>query len=291
MRKISVFFCIIMVIGLLSGCGETSRIRKEINTIIIENTLPSVDSGATAMADISDAVYTQQLKLCSMYSDAYEKTDLDSFEQKYPDFEKDKLRSLLSEARKDMNEQSAAVFEENMNTLLANVSDCANPSAYISKCTSEVGAFYDDYRRFNTTDDSERNSVLCDILLKYSKQDNSLATRFITDNKKDFCNAAAELIESGTEQNKDLRAKVGKCSELIDAINETFGGAPVDIADRINAANKKLIAMLLNSMESLSDSERKRLLEQLNNDEELTASFEKTQSARNSRQDRTSAHN
>lgn len=289
MRKISVFFCIIMVIGLLSGCGETSRIRKEINAIIIENTLPSVESDANVMADISDAVYTQQLELCSMYSDAYEKTDLDSFEQKYPDFEKDKLRSLLSEARKDMNEQSAEAFAENMNTLLANVTDCANQNAYISKCASEVSAFYDDYRRFNTAESSERNSVLCDILLKYSKQDNSLATRFITDNKKDFCNAAAELIESGTKENKDLRAKVGKCSELIDAINEIFGGAPVDIAERINAANKELIAMLLNSMESLSDSERKRLLEQLKNGEDLTVSFEKTQSARTSKQSRTSA--
>ena len=275
MRKIILVFCIVLVIGLLSSCGKYSRVREEIDGIKVENTLPEALAGAVSLEEIEEAVYEQQLALCEMYISAYQQTNSDIFTVEYPDLDKNKLLALLNDARGELNEDSRQSFEVNIAVLLTDVTDCPNVLAYIKKCEEEASVFYDDYRKFGL-ESKEQYKVLCDILLKYQELGNSLADMFLQKNQEQFTEAAITAIEANAEVTKDFRVSVNKNNEIIEAINNVYGGANAEGAKRINAANKTLVRKLLNSMETLTDSERKSLMSQLENGEDLTIEIEKT---------------
>lgn len=275
MRKIISVFCIVLVIGLLSSCGKYGKVQNEIDEIKVENALPEANAGAVTLEEIKEAVYAQQLGLCSMYIDAYKQTDSEAFILKYPDLDKNKLLSLLNDAREDINKDNRQSFEENIAVLLTDVTDCTNMLAYVKKCEDEVIAFYDDYRKFNQAS-PEQYTVLCDILLKYFELGNSLADMFLQKNQEQFTEAAIAAIEKNAEATKDFRVSVNKNNEIIEVLNSVYGGVNSQGAQRINTANKALVVKLLNSMETLTDSERKSLLDQLEKGEDLTLEIEKT---------------
>lgn len=278
MRKIVTVFCIVLGMVMLSSCGKYSAVREKIDEITVENNLPEAASGAVTLEEAGQAVYEQQLALCDMYIETSDKTDLDAFLEDYQNLDKSKLLSLLNDAREDINKENCRAFEENMAVLLADVEDCQNIYVYIQKREAEVIAFYDDYRKLGQKS-QKQYKVLCDMLLKYQELGNWLADMFLQEHQEEFAEAAVEAVEANAEVTSDFRAAVNKSNEIIAALNAVYGGTDAKKAERINAANKKLVVKLLNSMETLSDSERKSLLEQLENGGDMTIEMEKTPKA------------
>ena len=274
MRKIGTIFCILALASSLTACGKYGKLQDELDTITAESTFPPVTEGATTLDDINNAVYEQQLALCTAYAEAYNKTGIDDFMLKYPKLDRDKVLSRLNDTRQDINDDSTDIFIENMALIVKDVTDIPNLSAYIEKRWSEVQVFYTDYNRFvNYGDDY---SVLSDLLLKYANSDNQLASEILKHNSDQFMNAAVLRIEKNAEAKEDFRVKITENNNIINAVNNLYGGVYTDLVKRINTANRNLAVKLLNSLETLSKSEKEKLLDQLDKGEDMTIELEET---------------
>lgn len=269
MRKTGALFCIIVLISILSSCGPYSKVETELNNAVIENKLPEVSGGATALSEIKESVYAQQIALCDMMSQAYDATALEDFQLRYSDLSKQKLISLLNDKREEFNNNSKVLFIQNLALLTENVNNIPNKSAYIQKCLDEAAAFLNDYRKFRKESEDRANNA-CDILRKYSKADNELAKQFLESNRDAFIAYATTVIEENSRVNANIRATINVNNEIIAALNTLYGGAGPEESQRISVASKRLIEKLLHSMETITEDERKQLLEQLDNNDTLT---------------------
>lgn len=250
MRKVAILLCAFFAVLLTSSCGDYAKARQEAYDVVIESTLPQTQAGKSSLDDIADDVYLQQLALCDIYVEVYEKMDIKLFEQKYPKIAKNKLMSLLSDVRQDMYNKYDKVYVENMTTLMTDVIDCPNQTAYVIDKRDEVSAFFYDYRCFNNAYASEHKS-LCDILLKYDDLDNELAKRFISENSEKFSEAAVLTVEENAQENSDIRSYISRNNEITDTVNKFFGGFSAAQAKRVNTANKNLVAKLTGTSDTV----------------------------------------
>ena len=272
MQKITAFLSVLLLISLLSSCGKYNELQSELDLISIEATLPDAAGGAVTLEEAAPQIYDQQIALCNIYNEAYQKTDSGAFVDRYTNLNKNKLLSELNSARQDIIEDYAEIFAENMVTILADVTDCTNVSAYVQKRYSEVQSFYLDYGRFMSAGNDA--SVLCDLLIKYSESTNEIAKEMLKQNQEKFTEAAVVQIETNAAAKSDFRAKITNNNSIIDAINLVYGGVYDEYVKRINNASLELVTKLIESMESLTEKEKNTLIKQYKNGEEMTIELE-----------------
>ncbi len=262
--------CVLMLA--ISSCGKMSEMQKYVDKIEVSAQFGQVRSDAVLLEDIQDDVYSLQLALCDALSRAYEETDIDNLTVEYPSSKKEKVVSILNLRRQEISEELTTEFGERMAELVANVADCTNKQTYITKRRSEAVNFQMDYSKLNGVEDSKGFS---DILIRYSDLENSFARRYLNENKDMLVAAAIETIEENAQQSSGLRALVAKNNSIVSALDTIFKTIKKSDADRINKANAELIVKLLNSMETLSADEKKRLMAQLESGEDMKIDIER----------------
>lgn len=261
-----------MLVLAISSCGKMSAVQKYVDKIEVSAQFGQVRSDAALLEDIQDDVYSMQLALCDALSRAYEETDIDNLTVEYPSSKKEKVVSILNLRRQEISEELTTEFGERMAELVANVADCTNKQTYITKRRSEAVNFQMDYSKLNGVEDSKGFS---DILIRYSDLENSFARRYLNENKDMLVAAAIETIEENAQQSSGLRAFVAKNNSIVSALDTIFKTIKKSDADRINKANAELIVKLLNSMETLSADEKKRLMAQLESGEDMKIDIER----------------
>ena len=75
--------------------------------------------------------------------------------------------------------------------------------------------------------------------------------------------ASVAVIIGNSQADDDFRFYINKNNTIIKALNEIYGGVSAKYAAEINEAGNKLATNLLNSLTSLSDRERKSLMDEL----------------------------
>ena len=131
----------------------------------------------------------------------------------------------------------------------------------MEKAYDNVLTFYDAYNKYMTDDNKDVN--LTNILLNYNERRNVLAHSFLARHEKEVFKAAVAVIEGNAAADDEFRFYVNKNNLIINALNDEFGGVPKEYAERITAASTKLAINLVNSLSSLTDKERKELLDDL----------------------------
>lgn len=273
MQKRVKIFSAAAIMLLLCSCGRMGAVKKyiekiEVNVEFSEATADGDDIGAYA-----DDVYRMQLELCDAMARAYDATDIENLPKEYPAKKKAKVVSELNLKRQEIYSWLTSQFAMRMIEMIDGVEDCTNKENYVEKRAEEVSAFRTDYAEINGRADSKS---LADILIKHTDSDNSFARRYLTENKEKLVEAAVEAIEYNASQTTGLRALVVKNNSIVSALDSIFETIKKSDANRINDANKKLIISLLNSMETLSAEEKKRLTRQLESGEDMTIEIERT---------------
>ncbi len=264
-RRIKILTSLLLMVLLLTSCGNVSKMKKELDMIDIESTFPETVGGFTSVDEIGDAVYEQQLALCVAYCETYEKTRYGMYENKFRDITKSKLMSELNNTRSRLNDECVSIFAQNMYSILMDVKDCQNMQTYITKRRNEVLEFFLDYADFvlEKGDVAEKRST---ILLKYFEKKNEFAVSFIKNNKDSFINACVEIVERNGDKTDNLRVHVDENNRIIKALNELFDGTSKDVAKRVNVANRKLAEKVLKDMDDLTEEEKKEILKGIDSD-------------------------
>ena len=244
-----------------SGCSAYSSIRSELDQVTIQNTLPEVPSRkAKSIKDVEDDVYDQQIAVCEMLTDSYEKTYYQNFTSNNKGSSR-KISEICNDKRMSINKDIQERFYRNIFDLISDADDCLNPKAYVEKAYDNVLTFYDAYNKYMTDDNKDVN--LTNILLNYNERRNVLAHSFLARHEKEVFKAAVAVIEGNAAADDEFRFYVNKNNLIINALNDEFGGVPKEYAERITAASTKLAINLVNSLSSLTDKERKDLLDDL----------------------------
>ena len=244
-----------------SGCSDYSSIRSELDQVTIQNTLPEVPSRkAKSIKDVEDDVYDQQIAICEMLTDSYEKTYYQNFTSNNKGSSR-KISEICNDKRMSINKDIQERFYRNIFDLISDADDCLNPKAYVEKAYDNVLTFYDAYNKYMTDDNKDVN--LTNILLNYNERRNVLAHSFLARHEKEVFKAAVAVIEGNAAADDEFRFYVNKNNLIINALNDEFGGVPKEYAERITAASTKLAINLVNSLSSLTDKERKELLDDL----------------------------
>lgn len=254
--------CVFAALG-FSGCTNNSNIKNSLEKVRITSELPTPsEKKYTSLEQASDAIYKQQIAACDMYWEAYEKTYYQNFidEDMKP---KDKTRAahtcnsyrnnLLSDLRTD--------FYKNIYIIIKDCDDCENKDAFLEKANNDVLGFYDYYIAYKQTDDEEQ--ALCKLLVDFSERRNVLALSFLDRNKKAVYEATTNIIENNADTNESYRFYLNKNNSIVSALNDVYGGVSPQYAERIKKATTKLSVNYLNSLENLTDSERRVLMDQL----------------------------
>lgn len=272
MQKKVKFFSAVAIMLLLCSCGRMSAVRKYIDKIEVNVVFSEAEADGNFVEAYSDDVYRMQLELCAAMASAYDATDIEKLPVEYPEKKKSKVVSELNLKRQEIYSWLTSQFAMHMIEMIDGAEDCTNKENYVEKRAEEVSAFRTDYAEINGESDSKN---LADILIKYTDSDNSFARRYLTENKDKLVEAAVEAIEYNASQTTGLRALVVKNNSIVSALDSIFNTIKKSDADRINKANKKLIISLLNSMETLSAEEKKRLTRQLESGEDMTIEIER----------------
>lgn len=272
MRKYLLILSAAVLMLVLCSCGKMSEVQRYADEIDVSAAYEQTESGAMLLEEIQDDVYSMQLTLCDALATVYDKTDIDNLTIEYPQSKKKKVVSILNLRRQEIAQTLTTEFEERMAELLTDVSDCTNKRTYIVKRRSEAVNFQMDYSKLNGVSDSKGFS---DILIRYADVDNGFARRYLNENKEMLVAAAVETIEENSRQTSGFRALVAKNNSIVGALDTIFKTIKRSDADRINKANAELIIKLLNSMETLSDDEKKRLTAQLESGEEMKIDIER----------------
>lgn len=246
---------------MLSGCADYDSIKTSLADITIDNVMEEVDEDASyrSLAEIDDLVYEEQLAACVMYSDAYKKTYYKDYAEE--SHNEEKVAELCTNRRHEVNTDIEIAFAINIYRLLQDVRDCSNIDAYVVKTHKDVLDFYDIYDKYLNGDDPD--GALVDMALEYADRSNILALTFLADVKPEVCRAALNKIEENADNDKDLRVYINLNNEIISALNTLYGAVPEEYAERITKINTSLAKKLLMSMETLTEDEKKDLLEQL----------------------------
>lgn len=261
-KKISLcVICCALLVSLLSGCANYDDIAASLDDVTITNTLPRVPENASYryLEDIDELVYEQQLNACTMYADSYNETYYQQFED--GERKSDRLAYMCTEKRQSINTEIETAYAVNIYRLLQDVTDCSNPDAYVVKTHNDVLDFYDLYNEYISGDDPQQ--TLVDILIEYYERSNILAFTFLGENDTRVFQAALAKIEENASAEEDFRFYVNENNTIITALNEVYGGVPAEYADKMSELNTALAEKLLMSLESITDEERLRLLEQL----------------------------
>lgn len=259
-RKLLIIAASLVTLLLFAGCSDYGEIERELDEIKIENKLPKVGREKyRTMEEAEDAVYAQQLAACEMLSDAAEQTDSKQFE------EYDGTAKRIAERCNDKRNEIALDIKDrytaNVYEIMEDVKDCPNVDAYVAKTYLNVETFYDEYHNYQTADNTDM--ALTDILVYYYDRTNVLAKSFLTRNESDVYDASVAVIEGNAQAEDDYRFYINKNNLIIKALNEIYGGVSAEYAQRINEAGNKLARNLLDSLSSLSDRERKLLMEEM----------------------------
>lgn len=255
------WICCALISSLLSGCADYEGIKTDLANMTIDNIMYEVpeDASYDTLDEIDDLVYEEQLAACVMYSDAYKKTyykDLTEENQK-----ENKTVQYCVKRRKEINEDIEVAFAINIYRLLQDVDDCANADAYVVKTHNDVLDFYDIYDEYLNGDDQAQ--TLVNMALEYYNRSNLLALNFLNENKSEVCRAAYEKIQENAANDKDLRLYVNLNNNIITALNNLYGVIPEQYAEDITDINTKLAKKLLMSLETVSDADKEKLLQQL----------------------------
>ena len=247
----------------LCGCGTNSELKAELDSVKLDIELPSPrNSNARQLADVDDDIYEQQLAACELYIEAYELTDTVDYAEKYKDaVKKERVGFYCNERRKELQLDIATSLQDNVFSMVKNVEDCDNISAYIKRVNYDVVNFYDYYSEYMNSNDE--TDALCLILKTFHEKNNVLAFRFMDENKEDFIKAALERIEYNARQTESLNMYISENNEIIKALNEVYGGVPEDYAVPIREANIKLARKLLEQDSDLTEENIDLLMQQL----------------------------
>ena len=259
-RKLLIIAVSLVTLMLFTGCNDYSNIERKLDEIKIENRLPKVGNKRyRTMEEAEDAVYAQQLAACEMLSDVVEQTDSRNFAEYEGNAKRiaEKCNNKRNEISLDIKER----YVDNIYQIMDDVKDCPNVDAYVSKTYLNVETFYDEYHKYQTADNTD--IALTNILVYYYDRTNVLAKSFLTRNEDDVYDASVAVIEGNVQTEDNFRFYINKNNLIIKALNEIYGGVSADYAERINNAGNKLATHLLNSLESLSDKERKLLMDEM----------------------------
>ena len=259
-RKLLITAASLVTLMLFTGCSDYGDVERELNEIKIENRLPKVGNEKyRTMEEAEDAVYAQQIAACEMLSDVTEKTDSRNFEG-YSGNAK-RIAERCNNKRNEVALDIKGRYVENIYAIMEDVKDCPNVDAYVSKTYLNVETFYDEYRNYQMADNTDL--ALTDILVYYYDRTNVLAKSFLTRNEDDVYEASVAVIEGNAQADENYRFYINKNNLIIKALNEIYGGVSAEYAERINNAGNKLAMNLLNSLESLSEKERKLLMDEM----------------------------
>ena len=263
MRKvIKVFISTLLVAVMLTSCGDSGKLKKELDKITVTTVFNVPGTGYTSLEEITEEVYVQQMMLCEAYCETYEKTGYGLFENRFPDITRAKLMAELNDVRNDLNNECTGVFAETLMLILSEVTDCQNKQTYIVKRRNEVLEFYPDYKQF-LIQKGDVSGARSKILLKYYEKNNEFAVSFLQRHKDDFIAAGVETIKSNAEKTDDLRTYVMENNKIIKALNGLFGGTTKEVANEVNAANRKLAERILDTMGELTEEEKEAKLREI----------------------------
>ena len=259
-RKLFIIAASFAALLLFAGCSDYSEIEQQLDNITIENKLPKVKGERyRTMEDAEDAVYDQQMAACEMLSDIEEQTDFREFEGY-----KGNKKRIIEKCNNKRNEVAADIrqrYTANVYEIMQDVKDCPNVDAYVTKTYHNVETFFDAYNNYVTADN--RDIALTNILVYYYDRTNVLAKSYLTRNREDVFDASVAVIIGNSQADDDFRFYINKNNTIIKALNEIYGGVSAKYAAEINDAGNKLATNLLNSLSSLSDRERKSLMDEL----------------------------
>lgn len=256
--------CAFMLV-MISGCADYGYVDDALDKITIEDILPEAeDGGYSSLEEAADAVYEQQLAACKMYAECYEKTYYQQYLGNGKKLKEDKTAHICSTFRREVNTEIYDSLKYNINKI---IKDCEeeSKSAFPIKVNNDVLGFYDAYSRYlNAESKEDELQNLCGILVNFAQRRNILALSFLERNKSKVYEAAAEIIEGNAETDDEYRYYLNKNNNIVSALNDVYGGVSAKYADRINKATNKLSINLVNSMDTLTDSERSKLMDELN---------------------------
>ncbi len=259
-RKLFIIAASLVTLLLFAGCSDYSEIDQQLNNITIENKLPKVKGEHyRTMEDAEDAVYDQQMAACEMLSDIEEQTDFREFEGY-----KGNQKRIIERCNNKRNEVAADIRQRcmaNVYEIMQDVKDCPNIDAYVTKTYHNVETFFDAYNNYVTADNQD--IALTNILVYYYDRTNVLAKSYLTRNREDVFDASVAVIIGNSQADDDFRFYINKNNTIIKALNEIYGGVSAKYAAEINDAGNRLATNLLNSLSSLSDRERKSLMDEL----------------------------
>lgn len=263
MKRIKILLIAAALLGLLSGCGDKSVLKSELELVNIKSELPEVGTEDCDRLDEADEyVYEQQLAACDMYIEAYERTKSSDYAEKYKDdLDKDLVSYLCNNRRKELYEDIEKQLHDNIFLMVKTVEDCDNIPAYIERVNADVVNFYDYYNEYMNSDD--QNEALCKILKTFYERTNILAFTFMSEHKEEFIDAALEKIEENAWANDDLNMRIAMNNEYIKALNIVYDGVPSEYALQIEEANMKLARKLLESDAELSKEDVDKIMHQL----------------------------
>lgn len=253
----------VFTMSVLAGCANYSGIEEALEKVKIENTLPEASDGEfTSLEEASDAIYEQQIAACKIYAETYDKTYYSQFIGNGKKFKTDKVANICYSYRKELNNEAVTKFYQNIYLIVKNCDDCTNKEAFLKKANTDVENFYDAYNKYLISDNPDEE--LCKILVNYSERRNILALSFLDRNRQKVYSAATKMIEENSETDENFRFYLNKNNNIISALNDVYNGVPSAYAARISEATATLSKNLLNSLESLTDNERRSLMDQLN---------------------------
>ncbi|MDO5397733.1 MAG: hypothetical protein Q4G33_07365 [bacterium] len=259
-RKLLMVTVSLVALLLFAGCSNYEDIEEQLDNIKIENRLPKVgEKKYRSMEDAEDAVYNQQIAACEMLADAYQKTNSTQFEEHEGSVKRiqERCNDKRNEIARDIRER----YMNNVYDIMEYVTDCPNVDAYVLKTYGNVETFYDEYNNYQEAENTD--IALTDILVFYYDRKNMLAKTFLKKHEADVFDASVAVIEGNAQADDNFRFYINKNNTIIKALNEIYGGVSAEHAEKINAAGNKLAVHLLDSLESLSERERKALMDEM----------------------------
>lgn len=263
MKKIKFLAVCVLMLLLLTACGDKSSLKSSLDSAKLTTELPPVsDRTYNKLADVDEEVFEQQLAACEMYIEAYEITKPSVYTKKYKDeVDEDRIEYYCNNRRKELQTEIGTKLSDNVYELIKNVRDCDNMEAYLDRVNLDATLFYDYYSEYLYSDDEDK--ALCDILKVFYERSNVLAFTFMDEYKDEIIEAAMKTIEDNADADTDLNMYIAMNNELIRALNNVYGGVNERYAERITESNIKLAKKLLETDDSLSDKEIQNLIAQL----------------------------
>lgn len=271
-KKIGLLVCLLLTSVLITSCGGHKEANADISSLEYSCTLPEALGGKTTLEDVSEEVFAQQVSACEAYYEAYQITDVGKFTDKYPDVPTSRLIESLSNKRQEINSEISEKFIENMTVILKDVTDCKNKERYINNCLDDARLFANDYHRIVTATAADFVKIN-NILVNYAQSDNEFAIQVLKNHSDLVIETALLDIEHNAEAEESFRANITKNNDTIEAVNNIYGGfgGGKENKRRVNDASMKLLKKLLDSVETMTEYERRdviKQLEEIQNDEE-----------------------